>query len=76
MSKLIRTVDDVLSMLDTLLQDIRRFDWDTFYSNRDKKVPFFVNKPDENLVEYLDNKMIPKGKILDLGCALEEMLSI
>lgn len=68
MSKLLTTVEDVLCMLDTLLQENRQFNWDTFYSNRDRNVPFFVNKPDENLVKYHENQMIPKGKLLDLGC--------
>ena len=68
MSKMITTVEDVFNMLDTLLQDNLSFKWDTFYSNRERDVPFFINKPDENLVHYLEHQMIPKGTILDLGC--------
>lgn len=31
-------------------------------------VPFFVAKPDENLVSYLDRGLITPGRALDLGC--------
>ena len=34
-------------MLDSLLREPTGF-WNDFYLNREKGIPFFVNKPDEN----------------------------
>ena len=31
-------------------------------------MPFFVAKPDENLVSYLDRNLITPDRVLDLGC--------
>ncbi|WP_265340988.1 class I SAM-dependent methyltransferase [Bacillus mycoides] len=42
--------------------------WDDFYSNREKGIPFFANKPDENLVKYFEGKLLNPGKVLELGC--------
>jgi SAM-dependent methyltransferase len=72
----IRTVDDVLRLLDGLFApEADRWSsrgaswWDGFYADRDKPVPFFVAKPDESLVGYLDLGLIPRGgRALDLGC--------
>ncbi|MCX5609791.1 MULTISPECIES: class I SAM-dependent methyltransferase [unclassified Streptomyces] len=71
----IRTVDDVLSLLDGLFApEADRWTagaaswWDGFYADRSKPVPFFVAKPDENLVSYLDRGLITPGRALDLGC--------
>lgn len=72
----IRTVDDVLRLLDGLFApEADRWTsgaaswWDGFYADRDKPVPFFVAKPDENLVGYLDRGLIAEGgRALDLGC--------
>jgi SAM-dependent methyltransferase len=63
----IRSVDDVLRMLDGFFP--RGADWwDGFYADRDKPIPFFVAKPDENLVSYLDRGLLTPGRALDLGC--------
>ncbi|WP_138910038.1 class I SAM-dependent methyltransferase, partial [Streptomyces chryseus] len=71
----IRTVDDVLKLLDGLFErDADRWTtdaaswWDGFYADRDKAVPFFVAKPDENLVSYVEQGLIIPGRALDLGC--------
>jgi len=64
----IDSYEDVLLMLDNLLMEESRFNWDTFYSDRDRKVPFFANVPDENLVEYFENNLLKPGKVLELGC--------
>ncbi|MEV5973783.1 class I SAM-dependent methyltransferase [Streptomyces sp. NPDC051921] len=63
-----RTADDVLQLLDGLFaEDAAR--WQGFYDDRDRPVPFFVPKPDENLVEHLDRGLVPAGgRALDLGC--------
>ncbi len=64
----IETIDDVLNMLDQLLKENSRFEWNDFYSNREKKIPFFANKPDENLVEYFEKGLLRKARVLELGC--------
>lgn len=71
----IRTVDDVLCMLDRLFAPgADRWTegaatwWDRFYADRGKQVPFFAEAPDENLVSYLDRGIVAPGRALDLGC--------
>ena len=75
MNREIRTVEDVLRMLDRLFTpDADRWTrnasawWDRFYSDRSRLVPFFVAKPDESLVSYLERGMLAPGRALDLGC--------
>ncbi|WP_225846004.1 class I SAM-dependent methyltransferase [Streptomyces sp. HPF1205] len=76
MDRSIRTVDDVLKLLDGLfVPGADRWTaaagawWDGFYADRDRPVPFFVRKPDESLVSYLDRGLVPRGgRALDLGC--------
>jgi SAM-dependent methyltransferase len=75
MDRNIRTVEDVLSLLDGLFApEADRWTtgaaswWDDFYADRSKRVPFFVAKPDENLVSYIDRGLITPGRALDLGC--------
>ncbi|SFC55409.1 Methyltransferase domain-containing protein [Bacillus sp. OV322] len=68
MKEAISTYDDILVMLDHLLKEQSKFNWDHFYSERDRGVPFFVNSPDENLVSYFENKILRRGKVLELGC--------
>ncbi|MFD0278787.1 class I SAM-dependent methyltransferase [Kitasatospora sp. NPDC127111] len=71
----IRTTEDVLRLLDRLfLPEADRWTadasgwWDTFYSDRTADRPFFVPKPDENLVSYLDRGLLAApGRVLDLG---------
>jgi SAM-dependent methyltransferase len=63
----IRSVEDVLRMLDGFFPRDAQW-WDGFYADRDKPVPFFVAKPDENLVSYLDRGLLTPGRALDLGC--------
>lgn len=55
-------------MLDSLIKEENRFNWDNFYSDRERKVPFFENKPDENLAEYFQTGKIEPGNVLELGC--------
>ncbi|WP_248927856.1 class I SAM-dependent methyltransferase [Paenibacillus hamazuiensis] len=63
----IQSMEDVLHMLDSLLRSQVQF-WDKFYEDRHKSVPFFVNAPDENLVEQVETGAIQPGKVLELGC--------
>ncbi|RII15796.1 Demethylrebeccamycin-D-glucose O-methyltransferase [Streptomyces sp. YIM 130001] len=72
----IRTAEDVLALLDGLFPpEADRWTegaagwWDEFYADRDREVPFFTEKPDENLASYLDRGLVPPhGRALDLGC--------
>jgi hypothetical protein len=48
---MIVTTDELLAMLDTFLADRQGQWWDGLFSKRDKPIPFFVEKPDENLVQ-------------------------
>jgi SAM-dependent methyltransferase len=77
MDRNVRTADDVLRLMDGLFApDADRWTdrgaswWDDFYADRSRPVPFFVAKPDENLVSYLDRGLISGGRALDLGCGL------
>jgi SAM-dependent methyltransferase len=75
MERNIRTVEDVLKLLDGLfVPEADRWTvdagtwWDGFYADRSKPVPFFVAEPDESLVSYLGRSLIAPGRALDLGC--------
>ncbi|MCM2430500.1 class I SAM-dependent methyltransferase [Streptomyces sp. RKAG337] len=75
MDRNIRTVDDVLRLLDGLFAPgADRWTagaadwWDGFYADRSRPVPFFVARPDESLASYLDRGLIAPGRALDLGC--------
>ncbi|MER5763347.1 methyltransferase domain-containing protein [Streptomyces sp. NPDC002082] len=76
MDRNIRSVDDVLALMDGLFApEADRWTaggsawWDGFYADRERPVPFFAAKPDENLVSCLDRGLIPTGgRALDLGC--------
>ncbi|GAB3472465.1 class I SAM-dependent methyltransferase [Kineococcus endophyticus] len=72
----VRSIDDVLTLMDFLFEATAdRWTpgaggqwWDSFYDDRTKPVPFFEDKPDENLVSYLDRGLLTTGRVLDLGC--------
>ncbi|MEV3857188.1 class I SAM-dependent methyltransferase [Streptomyces sp. NPDC050095] len=69
MNRTIRTIEDVLRMLDGAFPRGGADWWDQFYVDRDRDVPFFVDKPDENLAAHLDSGLFPAGaRVLDLGC--------
>lgn len=65
---MIYTTDDVLKMLDALVGGTSDDWWDAFFTDRAKPCPFFVDVPDENLVEWLDAGLIGSGRALELGC--------
>ncbi|MCG7523539.1 class I SAM-dependent methyltransferase [Streptomyces sp. OfavH-34-F] len=83
MDRTVRTVEDVLALLDGLFTsdsasgaeagavattgDGKGF-WDGFYGDRSRPVPFFAAKPDENLAAHLDRGLVAPGRALDLGC--------
>lgn len=71
MDRTTRTSEDVLRLLDGLFAaDTDK--WQGFYGDRSRPVPFFVDKPDENLVDHLDSGLLPGSRsgarALDLGC--------
>ncbi len=75
MTREIRTVDDVMTMLDALFSEgaDRWTDegaawWDGFYADRSKPIPFFVPKPDESLASHVDKGRLKPGRALELGC--------
>lgn len=61
-----RDVEGLLRMLDEIFPSPQPF-WDGFYEDRDRGVPFFAARPDENLVSYVEELLTP-GRALDLGC--------
>ncbi|MGN7763485.1 class I SAM-dependent methyltransferase [Paenibacillus sp. 22594] len=67
MPETIKTNVDVLHMLDSLMREPAPF-WNKFYGDRTKGVPFFVDKPDENLVSYVESGILQGGRMLELGC--------
>jgi SAM-dependent methyltransferase len=63
----IYTPDDTLRLLDRLLTERGGAWWDGFFADRAKPCPFFVEAPDENLVEWVDAGRIAPGRVLELG---------
>ncbi len=59
--------DDVMDMLDTLLDDRGGTWWNGFFADRGKPCPFFVDRRDENLVEWFDAGVLAPGRVLELG---------
>lgn len=76
MERGIRSVEDVLALLDGLFApEADRWTaggadwWDGFYADRARAVPFFVAKPDESLASYVERELVgPGAQVLDLGC--------
>ncbi|MEU5383652.1 class I SAM-dependent methyltransferase [Kitasatospora cineracea] len=80
MDRTVRTVEDVFALLDGLFSTAPGADegrlatgdgrdyWDRFYTDRSRPVPFFAEKPDENLAAHLDRGLLVPGRALDLGC--------
>ncbi|MGG4032395.1 class I SAM-dependent methyltransferase [Paenibacillus cisolokensis] len=65
--KTIKNVEDLYKMLDSQFRPSKQF-WEPFYSDRTRPVPFFHNKPDENLHAYIASGLIQPGRALELGC--------
>ncbi|WP_026696057.1 class I SAM-dependent methyltransferase [Peribacillus kribbensis] len=68
MKETIADMNDILLMLDQLILEEKKFNWEDFYSDRNRNVPFFLNHPDENLVSYCNDFKLSPGHALDLGC--------
>lgn len=75
MERYVSSIDDVLRMLDDLFGEADRWTaassgwWDGFYRDRARPVPFFRDVPDESLVAWHAEGLMPaRGRALDLGC--------
>ncbi|SEH01488.1 Methyltransferase domain-containing protein [Nonomuraea solani] len=75
MKRTIRTIDDVMELLDGMFAtEADRWTgnastwWDGFYADRSKPVPFFVPGPDESLASHVERGLLTPGRVLDLGC--------
>jgi SAM-dependent methyltransferase len=76
MERHVRSVEDVLRLLDGMFAaaEDRWTDsggedfWNGFYGDRDRPIPFFAAKPDENLASYMARGLIAPGRVLELGC--------
>lgn len=67
MEKTIKSVQDLYDMLDADFRSAKQF-WEPFYEDRNRPIPFFPNKPDENLVTHVNAGLLTGGKALELGC--------
>ncbi len=75
MDRSIRTYDDVMALLDTMVgPEADRSTpaaadwWDAFYQDRDAPVPFFAAKPDRSLADHAAAGLLAPGRALDPGC--------
>jgi SAM-dependent methyltransferase len=76
MNREIRSLDDLLRLLDRLFSDDGESTgsadpaqwWDRFYADRDRPIPFFAPGADENLESWLNQDLLRGGRALDLGC--------
>lgn len=59
---------ELLGLLDSLFEQRQGEWWDGFFSDRAKPCPFFVEYPNENLIEYFDSDNMAPGRVLELGC--------
>ena len=66
-SMLIRTVDELLNLLDDLVSNDDGW-WNGFFSDQTRSCPFFVDWPDETLANDFSQNIVPPGRVLDLGC--------
>jgi SAM-dependent methyltransferase len=65
--RFIHTTDDTLSMLDEFLGGGGGGWWNGFFADRARPVPFFVDWPDENLLEWVEQGRIAPRRVLELG---------
>jgi Tellurite resistance protein TehB len=42
--------------------------WDEFFADRARPIPFFTQRPDENLAEWFRAGLLSPGRVLELGC--------
>ncbi|MEN3031730.1 methyltransferase domain-containing protein [Chromobacterium amazonense] len=56
-----------LTRLDALLASADE-KWASFYANRQRSCPFFVDAPDESLANWIASGRLRPGRAIDLGC--------
>ncbi|UTH72786.1 class I SAM-dependent methyltransferase [Chromobacterium sp. IIBBL 290-4] len=56
-----------LARLDLLLS-LAEEKWPSFYANRQRPCPFFVDAPDESLASWIASGRLRPGRAIDLGC--------
>jgi cyclopropane fatty-acyl-phospholipid synthase-like methyltransferase len=60
---------DLLELLDGFLVGGNAKRWSDFYTDWKRAIPFLVDKPDENLVAYVESgRIAPPAEVLELGC--------
>lgn len=64
----IYTSDEVLRVLDDLLAGSGSTWWDKFNADESRAVPFFTDRPDENLAAWFAQGQLTPGRVLELGC--------
>lgn len=64
----VRGQDDLLALLDELVSPADTLKWTQFYEDRSRPCPFFVDKPDYTLVDYVNKYFTIPGRALDVGC--------
>lgn len=42
--------------------------WDEFFTDRNRDIPFFSERPDENLAEWFSSGLLSPGRVLEFGC--------
>jgi 2-polyprenyl-3-methyl-5-hydroxy-6-metoxy-1,4-benzoquinol methylase len=67
-SVILKSNDDVYTMLDEIVKKWDSGWWDRFYSDKSRPVPFFRCIPDENLHAYVQDHIFRPGRVLDIGC--------
>ncbi|HEX8737691.1 MAG TPA: hypothetical protein VF721_20330, partial [Pyrinomonadaceae bacterium] len=66
---MIANIEELLELLDNLLEERSSEWWTEFYSDPNRKCPFFTKNPNEDLVELVETgKILPPLKVLELGC--------
>jgi len=66
--EIVKTDEEMKFLLDKFMNSRPREWWDSFYSNKDRNIPFYISAPDENLIQYIETGEIKTGKALDIGC--------
>ena len=62
----VKNNEDLYELLDQLLREPTQF-WNEFYKDKEKKIPFFCDVPDEHLVAYIKSgeiRFILRSKVV------------
>ena len=67
---IIRSTDDIFTMLDEIVKKWDANWWDRFYADREKPIPFFRCIPDESLHTWIQDNQFRPGRVIDIGCGM------